>query len=90
MLGTFFGAPVPVLSANSPLTNSRQIKASQMVLGIANHSAVSIPPKEEPGFRPKKGLRRLLTDALGAAHQRANIRNVFQKSAGGESGSGAA
>lgn len=79
MLGTFFGAPVPVLSANSPLTDSRQIKASQMVLGIANHSAVSIPPKEEPGFRPKKGLRRLLTDALGAAHQRRQYTECIPK-----------
>ena len=47
--------------------------------GHRNHSAVLIPPKEEPGFRPKKGFRRLLADALGAAHQRANIAECIPK-----------
>jgi hypothetical protein len=51
-------APVVVLSANSALKTSRQIKASQMVRGIAISLAVPGPPKEEPGFRHKKGFRR--------------------------------
>ena len=73
MLGTFFGAPVPVLSANSPLTNSRQIKASQMVLGIAitqpsqylpRRSLVSGLKKASDGFWPMPWVRRISAPIL--------------------------
>jgi hypothetical protein len=50
VLPTIVRAPVLVLSANSALKNSRQTRASHMVLGIAITWTFPAHPKQELGF----------------------------------------
>ena len=88
MLGTFFGAPVPVLSANSALMNSRQIKASQMVLGIAitqpsqylpRRSLVSGLKKASDGFWPMPWVRRISAANIAECIPKISRWRVWQR-----------
>ena len=66
MLRTIVRAPILVLSANSALKNSRQIKASQMVRGIA----IKLPSQGIPRRSQVSGIKKAFGWflAAGRAH----------------------